>query len=146
MSTRNTLPEARRRRSRGQALAESALVLPILVLLLLVVFDFGRGIYTYNGLSEAAREIARSAIVDNAPTLGAGAATQRTVSTQTGLVPGLRVVSFACLEYDGSVSTDSICGSGDLVRVVVAATYDPVSPLGLGGPIALSSSSSLQVP
>jgi hypothetical protein len=136
-----------RPRSAGQALVEFALILPIFVLLMLAVFDFGRGIYTYNGLSEAAREIARTAIVDSNVVLGSGAKTQRTIDVQKGLVPGLRVVSFECLNYDGTASTLTQCSpSGNLIKVTVASTYVPVALLGLGGPIELVSASSLQIP
>jgi hypothetical protein len=50
--------------SRGQALAEFALVLPLLVLLLMAIFDFGRLIYAYNTVSNAARAGARVAVID----------------------------------------------------------------------------------
>ena len=135
-----------RRDRRGQALVEFSLVLPIFVLLMMIVFDFGRGIYTYNGISEAAREIARTTIVNPGATLGASAATVRTVNTQKALVPGLRVVSYECLQFDGTPSTNDPCGSGDLVKVTVASTYSPVATLGLSGPINLVATSSLQVP
>jgi TadE-like protein len=137
------------RRTRGQSLVEFALILPIFVLLMLVVFDFGRGIYTYNGLSEAARAIARTTVVGSNPgiVLGSSVATQRAVAAQQGLVPGLRVVSYECLEFDGSPSTDDPCRtSGNLIKVTVASTYRPTALLGLGGPIELTSSSSLQIP
>jgi Flp pilus assembly protein TadG len=49
---------------RGQALVEFALILPILVLLLVGLFDFGRAIYAFNTINQAAREAARLAIVD----------------------------------------------------------------------------------
>ena len=135
-----------RERTRAQALVEFSLVLPIFVLLMLVVFDFGRGIYTYNGMSEAAREIARTTIVNTGLVLGSTTATQRSIDLQKSLVPGLQVASITCLEFDGSPSTDSPCVSGDLVKVTVTASYVPVAMLGIGGPIQLTSSSSLQVP
>jgi len=53
-----------RLRPRGQALVELALVLPLLVVLLLAVFDIGRAVFLYNGLTNAAREGARLAIVN----------------------------------------------------------------------------------
>ncbi|MEX1171410.1 MAG: TadE/TadG family type IV pilus assembly protein [Chloroflexota bacterium] len=49
---------------RGQALVEFALVLPIALILMLGVFDIGRAIFLYNGLTNAAREGARMAIVN----------------------------------------------------------------------------------
>ena len=53
-----------RRRSRGQSLTEFALVLPIALILLLAVFDIGRAVFLYNGLTNAAREGARLAVVN----------------------------------------------------------------------------------
>lgn len=52
-----------RRRERGQALVEFALVFPLFMLLLLAVFDFGRVIWVHNMVQNAAREAARYAIV-----------------------------------------------------------------------------------
>jgi len=52
------------RRPRGQALAEFALVFPIIVLLFMALFDMGRAVFVYNGLTNAAREGVRLAIVN----------------------------------------------------------------------------------
>ena len=52
---------------RGQALAEFAIVFPIVILLLLGLFDLGRAVLLYNGLTNAAREGARLAIVNQDP-------------------------------------------------------------------------------
>lgn len=53
-----------RHRRRGQTLVEFALILPIFLLVLMGIFDFGRAVYYYNTLSNAAREAVRVAIVD----------------------------------------------------------------------------------
>ena len=53
-----------KRRLKGQALVEFALVFPIIVLLLLAMFDAGRAVFIYNGLTNAAREGVRLAIVN----------------------------------------------------------------------------------
>jgi Flp pilus assembly protein TadG len=50
-------------RSRGQAMVEFALVIPVFILLLVGIFDFGRVIWVNDTLSTAAREAARYAIV-----------------------------------------------------------------------------------
>ena len=50
--------------SRGQALVEFAFAMPFLVLLLVGIFDFGRAIYDYNTVNNAAHQAARLAIVD----------------------------------------------------------------------------------
>src|SRR5690348_4535783 len=57
----------RRRTSRGQALAEFALALPIFALLLFGVIDLGRLVYTANAMSNGAREGARVGSVANRP-------------------------------------------------------------------------------
>src|SRR5690606_38215523 len=47
---------ARRKASRGQALVELALIVPILVLMLAIAADFGRALTAYITVSSAARE------------------------------------------------------------------------------------------
>jgi Flp pilus assembly protein TadG len=136
----------RRRSRRGQALVEFALVIPIFVFLLVAVFDFGRGIYTYNGVAEAAREIARTTVVYLRVGLGQSLETQAAINIQKSLVPGLVVESFACLTVTGTASTADPCKSGDFVQVTVSSSYIPMSTLGLSGAITLRSSSTLQVP
>lgn len=53
----------RHRKSRGQALVEFAIVLPVFIVALLAIFDLGRVIWARNSLENAAREGARYAIV-----------------------------------------------------------------------------------
>src|SRR4051812_46748295 len=52
-----------RRRTRGQALVEFALILPVFLIMLMGVIDLGRAIWAQNSLAAAAREGARLAIV-----------------------------------------------------------------------------------
>lgn len=52
-----------RDRSRGQALVETALILPLFLVLLLGIVDMGRAVWATTSLSSAAREAARYAIV-----------------------------------------------------------------------------------
>ncbi len=54
----------RRHRTRGQGLVEFALIFPILILVLAVIFDLGRLVFAYNDITNAARNGARVAIVD----------------------------------------------------------------------------------
>jgi len=51
-------------RSRGQGLVEFALVLPIMLFLFMILFDFGRAVYAYSTVSDAARQGVRYAIVN----------------------------------------------------------------------------------
>jgi hypothetical protein len=59
----NALPRRRPGRTRGQALLEFALVLPVFLALLFMILDFGRVVWATGSLSSAAREGARYAIV-----------------------------------------------------------------------------------
>lgn len=52
-----------RRRQRGQALVEFAMIAPIFFVLLIAIFDIGRIVWAHNALENAAREGARYAIV-----------------------------------------------------------------------------------
>lgn len=60
-----------RKLSRGQALVETALILPVFLALLLGIVDMGRAVWATTSLASAAREAARFAIVhggnDNTP-------------------------------------------------------------------------------
>jgi Flp pilus assembly protein TadG len=56
-----------RRRTRGQALTEFALVLPIFVIVIFGIIDLGRYVFTANAMSNAAREGARIGSVGSRP-------------------------------------------------------------------------------
>jgi Flp pilus assembly protein TadG len=137
----------RRRRSRGQALVEFALVLPIFLMLLLGVFDLGRMIYMYNGVAEAARELARvTSVHPGTPgALGSTAQTAAVLAAQKALIPSLGTPTFTCVDIDGSSVTDT-CVAGMQVRVVIQAPYRPVTPvLSLVGTLNLQSSSTFSI-
>jgi hypothetical protein len=55
-----------KRRTRGQAATEFALVAPIILLLFFGIFDLGRAVYDLATITNAAREGARVAIVNQA--------------------------------------------------------------------------------
>ena len=145
MSTVRRLDLARGR-ERGQALVEFSLAILVFVVMVVALFDVGRGVYTFNGVSEAAREIARRTVVHpgDRPRCEPGSAGGH--CDPAGSRPGMGNPTFACVDVTGAASTDSPCRSGDYVWVTVTATYRPVALLGLGGPITLSSSSSMQIP
>ena len=60
-----------RRQSRGQALVEFAIVLPLFLVLFIGVIDFGRVIWAGDSLASAAREATRFAIVHGGSALTA---------------------------------------------------------------------------
>jgi len=57
-----------RRRTRGQSLAEFALVLPVFLLIVFAIIDLGRVIWATDDLANAAREGARYASVNGSST------------------------------------------------------------------------------
>ena len=59
------MTRTRRRSPRGQALVEFALIVPVLLLLLLGIVEFGRAWNAHQVLTDAAREAARTAVVDD---------------------------------------------------------------------------------
>jgi Flp pilus assembly protein TadG len=63
------------RSQRSQAMTEFALIGPILLLIILLIIDFGRGIYYFVTIDNAANEGARVAVRSSAQPTGAGAST-----------------------------------------------------------------------
>jgi Flp pilus assembly protein TadG len=137
--------------SRGQALVEFSFAILVFLLLLMAIFDFGRGIYTYNGVSEAAREIARAASV-NQNAVGGGFSPEATVviNTQKALVPGLVVDNPACVAStaanDSGAPTNRRCNESEYLVVTAHSTYSPVSLLGFLGTINLEATGRVQIP
>ena len=160
MTTRQTLfrrHAQRANRRGGQALVEFSLALIPFLLILMGIVDLGRGIYMNNGISEAAREIARVTAVHlctGSPcTLGNSTETQATIGTQKGMIPGLGsgTIQFACTTVSDVVLTSlesgAVCDSGDFIRVQVTVSYSALTPiLSMVAPSTLSSTAHIQVP
>src|SRR3954468_656604 len=93
-----------RRRGRGQALVEFALVIPLFLLILMAVFDFGRAVFAYNSVTNAAREGTRFAIVNqNVPSIQQRALAESFVATKPVGVPCPAAPApkdpFVCVEF-----------------------------------------------
>jgi hypothetical protein len=136
---------------RGQSLAAFALALPIFLFILMAIFDFGRAIYMYNGVSQASRELARVTSVHrcagNPCTLGSSPETVAVLGTQQKLIPNLQPPTYTCVDIDGSaINSATTCLPGNRVRVQIVARYSPITPLlGLTGTWDLSSTSSVSI-
>jgi hypothetical protein len=119
-----------RRASAGQGLVEFALVIPIFLLLMIAVFDIGRGVFAYNTLTNAAREGARMAIVNqHVPTIVARAKASTAIVELND--PSVTVGYFQVAD-DGSPDTSDPCSPvavGCLVVVSFEADYRPITPL-----------------
>jgi len=136
------------RRDQGQALVEFAFGIIVFLMLFIGMIDLGRGVFMFNGVSQAAREVARETSVHpGSGALGASAQTVAVIQTQRGLVPGLTIGSsdFQCYDLAGVLQFDS-CKPGDWVRVTARTTFVPAIPfLGALGPFVLSSTSSAEI-
>ncbi len=120
------------RDSRGQALVEFSLAIIVFLVLMLGIVDFGRAIYQYNAVAQAAREIARVTAThsgsDFTTDAGRSAQTNAAIATQMNLVPNLQDPVIKCVDIDGTVITTH-CLEGDWINVYINAPYTPVTPL-----------------
>lgn len=128
-----------RRNGRGQALVEFALILPIFLLVFVALFDLGRAVFTYNTLTNAAREGARLAIVNqDEPTIIERAKAQTAIAELD--VPNV-TIDFYQVQLDGTPDTSTPCPQsppvqgqsyvavGCLAVVSFEATYRPITPI-----------------
>jgi len=120
-----------RSKSRGQSLVEFALVLPIFLVLFFAVIDLGSAIFTFNSLTNAAREGARLAIV-NQDTASIIARAEGQVSVAEINAPNVSIDFYEQNEVDGTPDTSRPCtpaGVGCLAVVSFESTYRPLTPI-----------------
>lgn len=141
MNDRPKRPSRRGRRTRGQAMVEFALVLPIFILVLSGIMDFGVLLYSRMTVINAAREGARAAVTapdtTSIPTLAQGAA-ESTAANSGGLAV---TVATVCVRTAGSCSfsTPTSSAPGDSASVTVSYTYRTFFPLLFGATIPMDS-------
>ena len=113
-------------RERGTALAEFAICFAASMLLIMGIVDFGRAMYTYHLISDAARMGTRYAIVRGSSCTASGCpATSTSVQTYVrGLAPEL---ASASITVNTTWSTTSSCNSSPATsagcQVAVQVTY-----------------------
>lgn len=140
-----------RRSVRGQALVEFALVLPIAVVLLLAVFDVGRVVFIYNGLTNAAREGARLAVVNQDKSLIIQRIQDMTFASALSNAGNPdNVVSFRKELPNEDPLANPQCttmATGCVAVVTARADWTAITPIigALIGPIALTARSELAV-
>jgi len=136
---------------RGQALVEFAIVFPIALLLLMAVFDAGRAVFMYNGLTNAAREGARMAVVNQDKTQIAlriqDMAPTATISNAGNLAD---LVRFQHQLPNADPMANTACSPmavGCIAVVVARADWSAITPIigQLIGPISLQARSELPV-
>jgi len=111
-----------RQRQRGIGVAELAIVLPVFALATVGVFDFGRGLWTYNTIGNLAREATRYAAVRSAKSEDPCSQTTiaaHVVSQLDGLDPDRLTVTAAWLPTNAP---------GSVVQVRLTYNFDPFTP------------------
>lgn len=127
-------PALRRDRTRGQAMVEFALVLPIFVLLLVGMMDFGFALYSRMSVINAAREGARAAITAPNPTQIPVLVQSAVTSSANGLAVTTTTtcVAIKTAPPPCTFATATSSKAGDAVRVRVDYAYTPFFPLFFG--------------
>jgi len=147
-------PNSRRRfRRRGVAMIETALILMIFLSLVLGMLDFGIAVYRNNVLSEAARQLARQAIVHGklATLLGTWGPT-----TYNGHANDSNAIAVAVQPYlvgmdPASVTvamtwpTSSTNNVGGTVRVTLTASYTPITTFIVNKSFTIQAISEMQI-
>jgi len=102
-----------RERERGQSLVEFAIILPVFLLILFAILDFGRAVYAYHVVANAAREGARFGQISPEDTAGI-------IAKAENAAVGLDVT-----DLDITVTWPTT----DTVRVDVGYTFRLITPL-----------------
>lgn len=125
---------------RGQGLVETALVLPVIILIFMGIFDFGRAVFFYNAVSEAARNGSRIASVNQTSADICQVVSERAagIALPATCAPSATAVG---TWHTSSCGTATTLDCNQLVRVNYRFTA--ITPIisGLIGPINLTSTS-----
>ena len=119
-----------RRRTAGQSMVEFALVLPIFLLIVLGLVDLGRAVFSYTSITNAAREAARLAIVNQDEDLIKQRGTEQTAVAQAD-VDQLVIAFYEALPNPDPADNDEC----DPVRIGCVAVieytsrFQPITPL-----------------
>lgn len=135
---------------------EFALAIVVFLVILMGVVDFGMAIYKFNGVSQAAREIARVTSVHPcadpdafscSPGTSRSTETQAVIDVQKGLIPALEDPVFTCVDDSGApVAPDPCDFSRHSVQVTIESDFSPITPLlRLTGTWTMKGSSSAQL-
>jgi hypothetical protein len=155
----------RARGSRGQALVEFAFIFPLIALIAFGFIDVGRAVFTSNTLTNAARQAARVAAVNQIdPVAGPWQClanhpvedpsnpgwTFRGCAVSAGATAGVQAADVT-VTYAAPPGSTLECSSslnvGCIVTVTVTADYVPITPVAgqIIGPIAMSATSSMPI-
>jgi Flp pilus assembly protein TadG len=155
----------RRRRDRGQALVEFALVLPVITLIVFGFIDVGRFVFSYTTLTNAARQAARVAAVNQVdPVNGPFECRSNTPVTDVndphwtfrgcamtagatiGIAAGDVTVSYTA-PPGSSTSCSPTVNVGCIATVTVVHSFDPITPMAgsILGSVSMTTTSQMPV-
>jgi Flp pilus assembly protein TadG len=132
---------------RGQALAEMAILLPVLLLLVFGIIEMSNAWRTFQVVTNSAREGARVAILSSADQ--ADVTTRITTSMTTGGLdparPGAQII-VQCVDLNGQTANRVCSGSGETVqiRIEYPFTFNVLGRLSGLVPITISSTSTMR--
>lgn len=141
------------RNGRGQTLAEFALALPVLMLIVLGLFDVGRAVFAYNGLTNAAREGARLAIVNQDRALVLQRAQAMSFGIELSSDAAATTTFWSQVGGSDDVTLNDECGVdkpiavGCIAVVQPEAEWEAITPLlgNIVGPITFTARSELPI-
>lgn len=119
--------------SRGQALVEFALIVPIFVLVTVGIFDAGRAIFAFNAVSNATREALREAIVHQDDTA---------IDAEANAILG-GLAADSTITHDKSDCTP--VAGGCMYGIEISYAYQPATPI-IGAIFHPSITASAQMP
>jgi Flp pilus assembly protein TadG len=119
--------------NRGQSLVEFALILPMMLVVMFMITEFGRALFQFNVLSQAARDGARVAVVNGSSNaISAGETRMRAFLTSANMLSGTSVQCTIINNYQG------VNGA-----TVVLATADKPFTWAFKGPMVLQGNASV---
>jgi Flp pilus assembly protein TadG len=108
-------PGARRDRTRGQALVEFAVIIPVFMLLLFGLLDFGRVIFAQQTITQDAREGARAGLVAALDTTVNNSSYAKIRTAALAMAPGVALTSANITGLAGAcpspLPADSVSGA-----------------------------------
>src|SRR2546426_5077658 len=146
-------PDLRRRAGlageRGQALLETALILPLILLVSVSIFEFGRAYQTVQVLTNAAREGARVAILPNATQ--SDVQSRVTAYLQAGQLANSNNATVS-VNQNVSISIGATAAAASLVTVNYPFSFMVLNPVAnlvvhgstLGAPLTLTASAEMR--
>jgi len=136
----------RQRRAAGQSLVEFALVFPVLIIMLIAIFDFGRLVFAYNAITNAAREGARVGIINQTESGIQDEVINQ--GTSLGLVAADVVVTYVKSDAPTQPCPDDPPTSLEcLVVVTVSYDWQAITPVigNIVGPITVTAISEMPI-